>query len=129
MALYRCGMGGGAKVKQGTLTTSAASTDYTINTGLSSIKELWIHGYGSGSSGYTMQHLIYYTEDDSTNYQVGCHLMPESNVGCAGRSAIGTALNRRGYTLKSINGGTVTITTPTVNATFASCNLNWTAIG
>ncbi len=126
MALYRCSSGGGTTVKRGTLTTSAVNTDYTINTGLSDITEFWLHG--THPDDIKMQHFVYYTEDDSTNYQTCTHLMPENNVGGSGKSAIGTALNRRCFTLKSINGGTVTITTPTVNASFATANLNWTAI-
>ena len=126
MALYRCG-GGGTKVAKGTLTTSIRSTDHVINTGLSDINEFWMHGYTTGSDGYKHQHSLYYTKDDSSYYQVSNHIMPESNVGCAGREAIGTVYNRRGYSIKSIVGGVVTITTPSLSDAYASNNLNWTA--
>lgn len=114
-------------INRGTiLNTSGTNTEYTIDTGLTSIKEFWLHGYSTNSSyEYTMQLATYYTADDAGYFQI---VSKYGSNGESNRYAIGQSSLGRGYSIKSIVGGVVTIISPSVIA-WTTNNLNWSAYG
>lgn len=119
---------GGGGVKSKTLTTSATSTEYPINTELSSVSKFVMWATDEVST-YDLMSFCSWDSDSPNVYQSGAGA--ENNVGSAVRNlTIGTQSTvttnkERLMIVMDVTGGTVTVKTPTVGVW---ANLTWTWI-
>lgn len=128
MALFRCSVGsggGGDTYAEGSKETATASTEYEINTGLTSIDKFFAQGYDLGSGGYQLQSGILYDADDSGYFQSFSHYSAGSNS-VAVRQAFTSTSHAQCFVVVSVSGGKITIKTPTT-AGRATQHIEWLA--
>lgn len=120
--------GGGSKMASDTLvTTTATGHEYTIETGISNIKNFIIHGYSANSTyGASMQHILRWdAERDTGKYYSMFHY---SNASGANYIAFSSTAQQRNFVMVSVNAetGVVKIKSPTTSS-WANTNFLWVA--
>lgn len=115
MALFRCGGGGGGGAPTtGTLTTSATSTNYTIQTGVSNLKHFIAHSVDTASYGTDMQK---YLEWDSAAPSKFYYISLYTSAGGVGYADLTSTALARAPVMVSVtpSTGTVVIKTASMN--------------
>ena len=113
--------------KSGIITTglpTGSSQTYTLDTGLSTIKELWVWMNGNGTYEDRLQLFVRYNSDDGNNcYAIQGYLSGSNTSGQAGLFAFG-ANNTRVTVITAISGGSVTFRTGSQSNSFG----NWSEL-
>ena len=84
-----------------------------LNTGLTDINVLLLHGYSNGAYGKNMQFFLRYEKTDPNNFY---WLSRYSNNGESGYGPFTNTQLARGYVISNVNGGYVQILSPTTAA-------------
>ena len=111
MRVEASSVSGGGSIKSGTIETTTAGQELTIDTGLSSINRFSCIAYNPTYSSALLYHEIIY---DPTSY-IGAGKFytatghSNGNLYDDGIMSIGSAQTQRGWVITSISGGTITI--------------------
>ena len=117
------GSGGGSEVVTGTMNPTSTNTEYTINTGKTSLTCFMFHAYSNKSYGYTLQLFNRWDSTDASNQFV---LTRYGANGTVNKMALSSTSGATYMSIVSVSGGTVKIKSAT-NTNWVDLNLTWYA--